>query len=190
MLTKWVKVGLSNALGVTSDQRATITTELAGTGAADQFVWVGKDASENYAKTVLAPFNPQVTALIAGNLTLTSLTVNTGVRIGRSGGAPTITALAGSGSTSTITSFLGAEDHGELTLNSIGTGQAAGAVVRITRATSVANTLFDLVLVARNANAALAHMYVGTRNTGFAEINFATAPVAGQTYGISYWWVN
>ena len=116
-----------------------------------------------------------------------ALTVDGRFRSGGSTGTPTITKLTGAGTTATITSAAGADYHGEFTLNSAGTGQAAGAQVQIAFQNALPNAAYDLVIMARNANAASAMPYVGTRATGSVQINFVNAPTAGQAYGLSYW---
>lgn len=119
-----------------------------------------------------------------------NLTVDDTMRYGRSGGTPTVTPLAGSGSGSTITATVLNDSHGEFTLNSIGTGQAAGAVVRISRGNAVASSTFDVIFVPRSINSANVNAYLASRSTGFAEIGFGIAPVAGQSYAFSWIWIN
>ena len=59
MSGRWQRNALDVSLPVSSDQRAVLTTELGADGASDQLVWVGRDQSGAFAKSVLAPVPTQ-----------------------------------------------------------------------------------------------------------------------------------
>lgn len=65
---QWLKTGMSQTLPATSDQRGILTTQLGDDSTADQLVWVGKDATGAYAKTVLAPVGSATQRTLVDNV--------------------------------------------------------------------------------------------------------------------------
>lgn len=172
----WVRAAVTSALGTTKNQRSVITTELADTGSADQLVWVGRDASSAFIKTILAPFDPTLAALIGGSLVVAAT------------GVPTIT-VAGlaAGTTATISgSFTGCDYHGEFNITSGGTGITTGDVATVTFANAMPNANYRVLVAPKSVNTANIRPYESGRATGNFKIGFGVAPTSGQTYALGF----
>lgn len=191
-------LSVANGDGVSGNPTVSLNTLLAAIAALSGTGLITQTGAGTVAeRSVAAGSNISVTNGdgVSGNPTVaivtspdfSAVTVDGRFRSGGTTGTPTITKLTNSGTTSTITATAGADYHGEFTLNSSGTGQAAGAQVQIAFQNALPNAAYDLVIMERNANAVAAQPYVGTRAIGSVQINFANAPAAGQTYGLSYW---
>lgn len=159
---KWQRNALDVALPATSDQRAVLTTELGADGASDQLVWVGRDQSGNFAKSVIAP-RTQATFV---------------------GTAPSLALAAAAGSTATV-SGSGVDSAYALTLTPNGTGIAAGKILTVTFGTPRTDS-YNVHFALRNAAAANAVYYTTNRTaTGF-EINVVSALTSGAAINLGY----
>lgn len=104
------------------------------------------------------------------------------------GTTPTVAVVAAAGTTATATVGAGSTDQrGTITVNSAGTGQAAGAVATVTfgKTPGIAPPLV-VALTPANANAGAIGDFVTNITATTFQIGVATALTAGQAYIFEY----
>jgi hypothetical protein len=140
--------------------------------------------AQNSSGTLLAGIDYQGNLTVENATVNGTLTVNGHIITANASGSTTGTvhaATAGSTATCTVT---GDDTSGSISIASAGTGQATGDVCTINFSSSYASNSHP-VITGTSSNDTGVAVYL-TPNTGTFNVNFGTAPAAGQTYAFDY----